>query len=858
MTASRALRTAAIIVWVPVLIYAVVVSRQFFHSANSAIYLSADDGVANISYALATEGRYGFLSSPVLAGMARHDGLFSYGPYYFYIGAALIWLFGYNLVLLRSIHLIAMLGISAAGGFWFRRVGAGSLGTLFAAGVLMSFERGQWPMVRPDSLVAVFGVGLVVSAGVAIRTGKARYWFLAGFAAACGAFTHLVAWAMVPAAALTLAVGYLADARDDDGRWRRPPALLAPLAALVAGGVLGAIGFYASFGFRFEDQLAFLRDYQQYTGSMSGLSDPGGSFGSLVVRHFEQAYWYLPYPMAYLVWATVVAAPAAVVLLSIVAPASQRRSALAMLGPPAVLWLAYLASLGVYNNFHAGYALLNQILWLWNATALVAVAVGFAGPQPALRRAFGVTVWLVSFGVGVGMLTFFAQRTDYRALAAAALTPINQYLDHVLDILPARARAWGTVEFGVEHPGRIQLVQFWDGIKVLEVLESDRRARLSPDYLVWGHAENGINTNAVLATNGTAKLRAEDTARLVGPFRLNEAFPEARYVVMSLTVGAPYGVTRVYASSNGAPTLERPLVNAYDPANHRWNRALGARRPVAMTQVAAASLQIGGATPVRQAIQTLQGELEPGSYLLKVGLAPGLPADQAAVFVASAAPSPQGNITDPTANTDVSPWFAGEPAVYLVYDHAGGPFFVSQYGTTTPAMRDVEASPIVPLTDYAGIPREVPPEHGLPAGQWVASFPEITVTANSDGRGVAVVGNSTLYGYQAYGPRIAVQPGQTMRLSVPVTVSEGRGCLGVLDETELRWLLAPDRLLPEYEFQINDSRTVKPVLADCSGSPGAVTRLRATIGNGSYVLWSDREELYVDQLMREFRNAKPR
>jgi hypothetical protein len=852
----RVRRLALIAVWIPVVLYALLVSRQFFHTANSAIYLSADDGVANISYALATEGRYGFLSSPVLAGMARHDGLFSYGPYYFYLGAAFIWMFGYSLVVLRSIHLVAMLGVAAAGGLWFRRVNAGSLGALFAVGVLMAFERGQWPMVRPDSLVSVFGVGFVIAAGAAIRSGQARYWFLAGLAASCGAFTHLVAWALVPAAALTLVVGYIADARDHEGRWRRP-ALLGPLVAVAAGGVLGTLGFYASFGFRITDQMAFLTDYQQYTGSMSGLSDPGGSFEALIARHFDQAYWYLPYPMAYAVWATAVAAPAMVVLLAVAAPASQRRPALAVMGPPTVLWLVYFASLGVYNNFHAGYAVLNQILWLWNSAALVAVTVGLAGRWPVWQRIARAGLWLATLVVGVGMLTFFAQRTDYRALAAATMTPIDQYVDHVLDVLPARARAWGTVELGIEHPGRVQLVQFWDGIKVLEVLEPDRRPRLSPDYLVWGHVENGINTGAVLSASGTARLSADDKARLVGPFRLAEAFPAARYTLMSLTAGSPYGVTRVYAWTNGAPNLDRPWVNVYDAVNRRWNRGLGPPQKLATVKAPSATVTIGSA-PERMAVQTLQGELAPGTYLLRIALAPGLPADQAAIFVASATPALRVNIMEPTAGTDVSPWFAGEASAYLVYEHPGGLVYVSQFGTSTEAMTSVEASPVVALPNYAGVRRETPPEHAIPARQWSASFPEIAVTPGAAASQVVVTGNSTLYGYQAYGPRIAVTPWQRMRLRVPITVTAGRGCLGVLDETELRWLLAPDRLLPEYEFLVNDSHTVKPVLADCSGSPSAVTPLRATISDGAYALWSERDELYVDQLMREFKNAKPR
>ena len=38
----------------------------------------------------------------------------------------------------------------------------------------------------------------------------------------------------------------------------------------------------------------------------------------------------------------------------------------------------------------------------------------------------------------------------------------------------------------------------------------------------------------------------------------------------------------------------------------------------------------------------------------------------------------------------------------------------------------------------------------------------------------------------------------------------------------------------------------------------AVTPLRATIGNGTYAVWSERQELYVDELMREYRKVLPR
>ena len=146
MTSRWARWLIRVMVWLPVVLCAAYVSRRFFITADSAVFLSVDDATGNISYALATEGRYGFLTSPILAHMPREQGLFSYGPFYFYLGAALIWLFGYSVVLLRAIHLGVVLAVAAAGGLWFRK--AGGVGPLLAMGLLMAFERTHWPKQR--------------------------------------------------------------------------------------------------------------------------------------------------------------------------------------------------------------------------------------------------------------------------------------------------------------------------------------------------------------------------------------------------------------------------------------------------------------------------------------------------------------------------------------------------------------------------------------------------------------------------------------------------------------------------------------------------------------------------------------
>ena len=844
MTPNLPRRVSAAILWLTVVAYAALIVRHFFHLSTSAIYLSTDDGLANISYALATEGRYGFLSSPVLLGMARDHGLFSYGPFYFFVGAALIWLFGYSLTLVRSIHLAVVLGIALAGRRWFGRAAAGAAAAIFAIGLLEAFDRAQWPMVRPDSMVSLFAVALVICAGLALRTGRRRYWWGAGLAAACGAFTHLVAWSLIPAAVAMLAVGTVVDAIDEDGRWRRPPMPWGAALATATGGLTGTFLFYASFGFRVRDQISFLAGYRELTGSLGATQAPTSTYLGVLLAHFRQAYWYLPWPLGKVVWATLATAVALVVLVLLVSRL-RRRDVLALLAPPLIVWLFYLLSLGVYNNFHAGYAILNQVMWLWTLAAIGNVLLYLLEPWPVLRRTSAVLGWIVAMGLGIGMLTLLAQRTDYRSLADASFVSIEEYTARILEPLPARARCWGSVVFGIEHPGRIQLVQFDDATRLVGSVAPAARAPLAPDYLVWGFAENRSNT--LLVAGGAAGLTRT----------LADELPGARYSLVSMTAGAPYGVARVYVRSDDAPALDRPIIGVYDPRSRQWNGALAPAEEVALSPSTAARFQIGqeSGSPVRTATQTLTGALPAGTYLLRVAMTAGAPTDGSAIVVATST----AEIRDPFGqfgtDFDVSPWFANEEAVHLLYRHGGGPFFLSQFGSHHDAMAGLEASRILPLTDYRIRRAPKPLDQSMPASRWVAPYPDTHVTPAADGT-VNVLGNRTQYGYQAYGPRISVAPGQQMLIDLKVTVSQGTACLGVLDEAGKKWVVVPDQLQPQYEFLITDSRVVRPVLADCSTSPEQIVPIVASIGPGRYAISSDADELYVDLLMRAWKDAK--
>src|SRR5215471_2210547 len=122
-----------------VAIYAAAVIHDFYANADRAVYAAVDDGEANISYSLATLGRYAFPASPVLLDMSRMQGQFNYGPWYFYLGAAIVWFFGFSLTALRSIHLWVIVGAVLTAFAWLRGRDRVVAPSLFAFAALYFF-----------------------------------------------------------------------------------------------------------------------------------------------------------------------------------------------------------------------------------------------------------------------------------------------------------------------------------------------------------------------------------------------------------------------------------------------------------------------------------------------------------------------------------------------------------------------------------------------------------------------------------------------------------------------------------------------------------------------------------------------
>src|SRR5262249_44691415 len=116
--------------------------------------------------------------------------------------------------------------------------------------------------------------------------------------------------------------------------------------------------------------------------------------------------------------------------------------------------------------------------------------------------------------------------------------------------------------FGIENPGRVQLIQFADAITLAPKIAAPARGDLAPDYLLWGYPERRDSTVSVL----------QGRDNLFG--RITTLLPNQRYRNVAIVSAPPYGSARIYgriaASAEGVDEL--PAVSIYDPVRHQWLR----------------------------------------------------------------------------------------------------------------------------------------------------------------------------------------------------------------------------------------------------------------------------------------------
>jgi hypothetical protein len=802
-----------------VTIYAALVVHDFFANADRAVYAAVDDGEANISYSLATMGRYAFPASPVLLDMSRMQGQFNYGPWYFYLGAAVVWFFGFSLTALRSIHVWVIVGAVVTAFVWFRGRDRVTAPSMFALAVLCFFAVAEWPMVRPDSLVSAFAVALIVAAGLGYRRRAARYWFVAGLSASCGAFTHLIAASLV-VSSMVLFAGFAVDERHRGAEGSMP--LLARSAAALFGGLaIGAAMFYASFGFHFETQWRFLRGYR-------GVTATGESYAAALAHHFKIAFGFLPLSLQASTW-IVLGVAWALVLRSLVR-SSFRDIVRTYVAPPAVVWTLYILSNGAYTNYHQGYAILHHILFAWTAAAIVFVVVErMADSSRALAARAVVATMVLVFGV---RLVASQLGDPPRARDAVHRVAFSDYAARVIDPMPARAVAWGSVLFGLQAPDRLQLLQFDDAGAMIRRVPMPRRAQFAPDYVVFGYPE--IRDEVLNAMHGGGTLL--DT--------LHQLLPEVRFRLVSLIDAAPYGATRVYARVTNADADPIPSVATYDEVHRHWLTDADAPLPVRFEAIAPQTLRIGydmspsGIT----ATSSVAADVPPGRYLVRANVKTGVGSSRRLLAVVSSTMivqtvyelgvRPEGDFAD---------YLAGDREVFAVIAHPGGTLFVNQFDQNAGAgIESVQISRVRDaLEEEPFASREVPLP---PFERWI---PQPGVRMVLQNLRLQVDGTSSSDGYQLYSPVIAAQPGEHIEVDIPNQPMQGELCVGALN-AKGAWLLPASVWRERLDFRGDTTKGFRVVLASCQRSAVPVAS-RFVVSPGWYR--GEDTTFYADSLV---------
>lgn len=811
-----------------VLFYALVLVHDFFQYIGSFPYVATDDGMANTSYGLATQGRYAFLSSPIINNwVQRVHGIHNYGPWYFWLGAGLVWVFGYSLSLMRFMHL-GLVGAAAALAVLDKkqvRVG----GVCTAVLLLWMFDKSHWPMVRPDVMAMFFVALTLYFLGKALRRGAWPAWFMAGMCAAAAAFSHMLVVAVVAAAGVVGIAGAVMDSRGV-GLARRAAA---PVLGLVAGGMASVLQFWVASGFRAGDFIFQLSSYHKHVTHVT--LSPWGR----LARHWEVAFFRLGDPQwwAWLVLAGVLLGVGGLVCALRFRRAGARRVA-ALLLPVLSLLVLHLISRMFYNNYHENYSLIIHlaVAWLFGAVAASA-GVLLEGWSPSWARGYrmGAALGVGLLAVQLALVSLSTQ--GYRGDTARKWVDIADFIKFSLLDIPRGSTAWGNVFFGVETPDRIQLVHYEDAVLMAGVMKHEARAAVAPEYLVWGTSERAKLVTAALRPEQADYI---DPARLLG----------VRYEPISLTAAEPYGVTRVYRRVVGE-TAERPVspaVRVYRNTTGQWGQSLGVPIKAQWRPDAAVTFDVPkyfSFSGRGRADGSVVSQLPPGDYLLRCEIDESGAVGPSGFRLLAATSDRTIEDAIPTERGpefDIMFLHEGLNVGWLLLRHPGGEAWVSHFG----------------LARGAGVGRiEVYPVDYLTRGDLRAGFDALLevapeawdVTAGDGGKNVLgdgaliIEGDSSAYGYQAVSAPFSVPRGTTLLVRLDVQSLAGDVAVGVLDQ-QGQWLIPASAFSREIRFATGDNESVRIVLANTRGKAGEGERSRFRLGKVR--IDARRDDLYAD------------
>jgi len=831
-------RTCRVLILLAVIAVAVIVTRDFVRYVDHYPYLAADDALANVSYAWGSAGRYGFLTSPFqgFSGLPRHDGFFNYGPWYFFAGAVAVWLFGYSLELLRSLHLLGILGISAIACGWFWRRGQVLAGAIVALGMIYSFGTNQWPMVRPDIAVSVFAAMFIVAAGYAIEENSTAGWALAGLASGCGALSHLIAWTLVIDGLVVCAIVCMIERA-------RPSVIAKRFLAITSGLVLASVMFYGSFDFRIRDHLSMLSGYGRF---LEGTSTAGAGFVAVVGLHLWQAFWNVT-RISQVAIAAGTTLAVALLSLGLWRPFIPHRRLLGLLLPPVIVMGLYVGSIGFYPNFHAGYAILTQVAIWWCIASAAALLLELVGRRQVIASVLSVLL-IGAVAVNLSISLSRGARLEF----VHDWVSISEYTDRIGAFIPLGETAWGSAMFGIETPKRLELVEPGEAVFAVQQARKQHPVYdrdVAPSYLIWGYPNNRNNTLAAIQPPQGTPVDIFN--------RIDRELPSAHYRLIGLVSGAPYGVTRVYSrgvrSSDGS--FPMPTVNHFDVETQQWLERLEGPIPTHFTATEPATFALGAGPrdPVR-ATRTVKSDLPAGRFLVRVRLGRSSGSIRPTIVGVTSSPSFSEVIGELGPSVDFAPYGSADDVAYLLHKHRGGAMYVSQFDEGHGA--EILGVDVYGIADVLRNEQVAPPMfRPMPAAaEWLPLTPRSARAVLTDG-GVAVDGDGSWQGYQFQSPPVFAEPGSTVTVRLEFQREQGAVCVGALGKSETVWLGSNADPTRDFSFVMNGTKSFSLVLHNCNASKEGNPASRFRLGAVRYAI--KEPGLYVDRLIAQLAPSPP-
>lgn len=816
---------------------AALTTHFFFISAGNAPYFGGDEQLAGVAYNIVEYGRYGDLVLPEsLPGIPRTHGFHTYGPYYFWLGAALSWIFGYSLEVMRSLHPLGLAFTVVLSIFVFRPRNI-MFSVILAMALFTAFWRMEWSLIRPDIMIVVFASIFFLLITIVGRHPNAWRWWLTGFVVGAAVTSHqhgiiLVVMSFVMLLAFNSPVH--TDARrghvsTEKFNWWRNGLFL------CLGGAFSALIFITVIEFRIFDYLALITNYTDVFQDRS--------FATLFAKHFEFYWWDTS-----LLERIMIFVPLAISFgWSIVA--LFRRDAVSnmirrWLLAPVFVAVGYHVYLGFWPNCcHMGYSIMAHFSVAWANVALLFVLFRIASVRWRSQAAFirkGSSLAVVIAALIV-LANFTADPPNW-VKKARLYVGFQDYVNETLIGVPYKATTWGTFMFGINPDNGIELVENTVAAGLVSRFKRENHKDLAPEYLIFGRDELYGYAGSHLAGYRYFDLTTD-------------LFPDTKYQLSRIVFAEPYRSTRVFKKidEEADSNLQATIFNSADRTWYRW---LNAPLDIEFESVEPMSVSVRYKYGEPYALfyddldteidHTKMADLPKGIYLIGIELKQ-TSERRSGLIIASPRQHITGIMYDLGTGDEVANYFPGEASSSIVVDHSGGPLYLAQVDNSP--MADFEVTSVRAFTSLAVDERERKPVALPELLEWQAGSDNVKITKIGDGS-VEVNGNASRYLYQLRSGPIAVAPDRQFELFVDLTSKTVPVAVGVLNEDH-QWLVSPERRYNPLSFSSGNSETIEIVIANDKQSPSLETsefKLRnVQLNSIDDILYADKLVACVDK-----------